>query len=102
MGLYSRNCLRAGTKYCLLLTLELSWYDVYDTFKKYADWYRKENNRAPVIVIDNVNRLANKAPEILKILQEGAKDAVGSGLFTAVFVTSDGSAPSQMIGNFCF
>ena len=80
----------------------LSWDDVYDTFKKYADWYRKENNRAPVIVIDNINRLANKAPEILDILQEGAKDAVGSGLFTAVFVTSDGSAPSQMGGNFGF
>lgn len=55
-----------------------------------------------MIVIDNINRLANKAPEILDILQEGAKDAVGSGLFTAVFVTSDGSAPSQMRGSFCF
>jgi hypothetical protein len=80
----------------------LSWDDVYDTFKKYADWYRRENNRAPVIVIDNINRLANNAPEILEILQEGAKDAVGSGLFTAVFVSSDGSAPSQMRGNFGF
>ena len=84
------------------LILVLSWDDVYDTFKKYADWYRKENNRAPVIVIDNINRLANDAPEILKILQEGAKDAVVSELFTAVFVTSDGSAPSQMRGNFGF
>jgi hypothetical protein len=55
-----------------------------------------------VIVIDNVNILANDAPEILDILQEGAKAAVGSGLFTAVFVTSDGSALSQMIGNFGF
>jgi len=80
----------------------LSWDDVYDTFKKYADWYRKEYNRAPVIVIDNINRLANNAPEILEIMQEGAKDAVGSGLFTAVFVSSDGSAPSQMRGNFGF
>ena len=55
-----------------------------------------------MIVIDNINRLAKKAPEILEILQEGAKDAVGSGLFTAVFVTSDGSAPNQMIGNLYF
>jgi hypothetical protein len=44
----------------------LSWDDVYDTFKKYADWYQKE---APVIVIDNINRLANDAVEILMILQ---------------------------------
>jgi hypothetical protein len=47
-------------------------------------------------VIDNINRLAIKAPEVLEILQDGAKDAVGSGLFTAVFVTFDGSAPNQM------
>ena len=84
------------------LILVLSWDDVYDTFKKYADWYRKENNRASVIVIDNINILAKKAPEILEILQGGAKAAVGSGLYTAVFVTSDGSAPSQMRGNFGF
>ena len=104
MGLYSRNCLWAGTatKYCLLLKLELTWRYAFKKFKKYADWYRKENNRAPVIVIDNINILANKDPEILEILQQGAKNAVGSGLYTAVFVTSDGSAPSQMGGNFGF
>ena len=82
--------------------IELTWEYAFNQFEKYANWYRKENNIAPVIVIDNINRLANDAPEILKILQEGAKDAVGSGLFTAVFVTSDGSAPSQMRGNFGF
>lgn len=59
-----------------------------------------ENKKAPVIVFDNINRLANDAPDILKILQEGAKSAVDSGLYTAVFITSDGSAPSQMKGNF--
>lgn len=47
-------------------------------------------------MIDNINRLANKAPEVLDILQEGVKDAVGSGLLT------DGSAPTQMRGNLCF
>ena len=55
-----------------------------------------------MIVFDNISRLANDAPEILDILQEGAKDAVGSGLFTAVFVTSAGSATSQMLGSFGF
>jgi hypothetical protein len=81
--------------------LELTWKYAYKQFKTYADWYRKENNRAPVIVIDNVNRLANGAPKILEIMQEGAKDAVGSGLFTAVFVASNGSV-CQMIGNLYF
>jgi hypothetical protein len=76
----------------------LTWKIAFKQLEVYADWYRKENNKAPVIVIDNINRLANDAPKILQILQDGAKDAVGSGLFTAVFVTSDGSAPSQMRG----
>jgi ATPase family associated with various cellular activities (AAA) len=82
----------------LMLIPVLSWDVVYGIFKEYADWYRKENNKAPVIVIDNINRLANDAPKILQILQDGAKDAVGSGLFTAVFVISDGSALSQVGG----
>jgi hypothetical protein len=86
----------------LLLTLELTWKYAFEQFEKYADWYRKENNRAPVIVFDNISRLANDAPEILDILQEGAKDAVESGLFTAVFVTYDSPATSQMRGNFGF
>jgi hypothetical protein len=77
----------------------LTWEYAFNQFEKYAEWYAKENNKAPVIVIDNINRLANKAPEILDILQEGAKDAVGSGLYTAVFVTSDGSAADRMQGN---
>jgi hypothetical protein len=76
------------------------WKYAFKQFEKYADWYPNENHRAPVIVIDNINILATDAPEILKILQEGAKNAVGSGLFTAVFVTSGSSALSQMGGNF--
>jgi len=85
-----------------ILTLDLTWEYAFEQFERYAHWYRRETNISPVIVIDNINRLANNAPEILGILQEGAKDAVGSGLFTAVFVTSDGSATSQMGGNLCF
>ena len=85
-----------------ILTLDLTWEYAFKQFVKYAHWYRRETNISPVIVIDNINRLANDAPEILDILQEGAKDAVGSGLYTAVFVTSYGSAPSQMRGNLCF
>ena len=74
----------------------MTWVTVYSEFKRISDWYRKTRDVSPVIVIDNINRLSTKAPEILKILQDGAKDAVGTGLFRAVFVTSDGSAPSQM------
>ena len=67
-------------------------------FKKYADWYRKKYKIAPVLVIDNINILATDTPEVLKILQRGAKNAVDSCLFTTVFVSSDGAAPNQMFG----
>ena len=86
---------------CIIdLNVALDWMIVYRKFKLYADWYRKKHGKAPVLVVDNINRLAKKAPEVLETLQEGAKDAVGSGLFKAVFVTSDGSAPTQMQGFF--
>ena len=81
------------------------WYEAYKKFKDYAAWYRKKYNKVPVIVIDDVNRLAIDNPEILRILQEGAKTAVSGSnvLYTTVFVTSDGAAPSQMKCTFiCF
>ena len=58
----------------------------------------------PVIVFDNVNRLAKHHPEILEVLQEGAKDAVDDRAFITVFVSSDGLAPTQLESKhyFCF
>ena len=79
----------------------MTWKIAFQQFEKFAECYRKEYGKSPVLVIDNINQLAKKDPAILEILQDGAKAAVGSGLFKAVFVTSDGSAPSQMGGYFC-
>ena len=53
-----------------------------------------------MLVIDNVNRLAQKNPELLDILQDIAKDAADDRLFTTVFVTSEGQASIQMTGKF--
>jgi nucleoside-triphosphatase THEP1 len=76
-----------------------NWLEAFDRFKSYASWYREKYNKIPVIVIDDINRLAQDNSEILRVLQEGAKTAVSGGhvLYTIVFVTSDGAAPSQMI-----
>ena len=58
----------------------------------------------PVIVFDNVNRLAAENPGILKILQEGAKDAIDDRAFITVFVSSDSLAPTQLESKYhcCF
>ena len=53
-------------------------------------------------MIDNINKLAEQDPALLRLLQDGAKDAVGSGLFKTVFVTSDGAAPTQLMGDVPF
>lgn len=57
-----------------------------------------------MIVFDNVNRLAKHHPEILEVLQEGAKDAVDDRALITVFVSSDGLAPTQLESkhHFCF
>jgi hypothetical protein len=75
---------------------------VYEQFEKSAAIYKLKHGKVPVIVIDNINRLANDTKndgqEILEILQEGARDGVSESIFTTVFVTSDGTAPTQLRG----
>ena len=45
----------------------------------------------PVIVFD-VNYLAGKNPDILEVIQKGAKQAIDDRAFITVFVSSDGLA----------
>jgi len=56
-----------------------------------------QHGRCAVLIIDNVNRLATKNPELLAGLQDIAKDAADSAEFIIVFVTSEGQAPQQML-----
>ena len=42
------------------------------------------------MVIDNANRIAEQTPQILKFLQDYAKDAADTKWITFVFVMSDG------------
>jgi len=75
---------------------DLTWEVVFNQFKQTAAAYKKEHGKCPVLVFDDVNRLAHDAPSILKVLQGAAKNAVSANTFTVVFVTSDGLAPAQI------
>jgi type IV secretory pathway VirB4 component len=50
-------------------------------FHKYAEDYTKTNGRPPVLVIDNVNRLADKDPKLLDEVQDIAKTATDKKCF---------------------
>ncbi|PWW73566.1 hypothetical protein C7212DRAFT_365847 [Tuber magnatum] len=71
---------------------------VFKEFRHQAEVFEKNKGRPPVLVLDNVNRLAQRNPELLNILQDIAKDAADDRLFITVFVTSEGQAPIQMLG----
>jgi hypothetical protein len=56
----------------------------------------KEN--IPVVVFDNINVLAKRAPMFFAVLQGLAKEAADRKLFKVIFVSSDGRAPSLFQG----
>lgn len=60
--------------------------------------FKKENDGVvPVLVIDNLNRLASEDQDILRFLQDKAKDCADAKALTFVFVTSEGLAPSVLL-----
>jgi hypothetical protein len=61
---------------------------------------RKIDEGLPVIIIDNINKLAENQPEALMILQESAKEWIDSNLALIIFVTSEGKSESLMNGIF--
>ena len=60
---------------------------------------KTHKGRPPVLVIDNVNRLAVDAPQILRELQDFAKDHADRSDIIVVFVSSEGIAPRFLQGN---
>ncbi|KAG0126027.1 hypothetical protein HOY82DRAFT_615595 [Tuber indicum] len=73
---------------------------VFKEFHRQAKIFKKNVGYSTMLVLDNVNCLAQKNPELLDILQDIAKDAADDRLFTTVFVTSEGQASIQMMGKF--
>lgn len=69
-----------------------------DVLKKRGAEYARKNERPLVVVIDNVNRLAKKNPQILEELQDFAKDTADRRTLRVVFVASEGNAPRFLEG----
>jgi chromosomal replication initiation ATPase DnaA len=75
-----------------------SFKKVWEVFLHAADKYKKEYKKIPVLIIDNVNRLAKKQLRLLEHVQEYAKRAADEGIATVVFVTNEGHVPRRMMG----
>jgi hypothetical protein len=73
-----------------------SFEEVWDVFSRAAAKYRQKYGKAPVLIIDNANKIAT---EQLEEIQDYAKNASDDGTATVVFVTSESSVPRRMRGN---
>ncbi|RIA94349.1 P-loop containing nucleoside triphosphate hydrolase protein [Glomus cerebriforme] len=72
------------------------WVRALKAFQHAAKAYKVKYDRPMVIVYDNVSRLD---PEVIRILQNSAKDNADSQTYIAVFVSSEGSVPKIMEKN---
>jgi hypothetical protein len=68
-------------------------------FSHFATKYKQEYKKMPVLIINNVNRLAQKQPRLLDLLQGYAKDTADKVTASVVFVSSEGRIPHRMICN---
>ena len=69
-------------------------------FQRQAEIFKKKNHRLPVLVLDNINYLAEADPRRLLVLQAMAMEAADDRLFITVFVTNDERAPAQLESEF--
>ena len=79
-----------------LAALDLS--DLWKAFFNAASKFKEEFGLIPVIIIDNVNRLAIEQPKLLEMLQDHAKNAADSDSASFMFVSSEGLVPRKMRG----
>ena len=67
-------------------------------FGRAAARFQEEHKRPAVLVLDNMDIVAQESPKILYILQHNAKIAADKELYKVVFVCSDGVAPRKLRG----
>jgi chromosomal replication initiation ATPase DnaA len=67
-------------------------------FSRFAAKYKQEYKRVPVLIIDNINKLAPKQQRLLDMFQDYAKLFADEGVATVVFVSSEGYVPGRMMG----
>ena len=73
------------------------WMRALNAFKRIAKAYKAKHNKPPVIIYDNVSRLARTDPDILYVLQDDAKDNADKKSYIAVFVCSEVVVPKIMM-----
>lgn len=73
------------------------WKRALNTFKRIAEKYKEKYDRPPVIIYDNINRLARKNKDILFKLLDDAKDNADCGNYVVVFISSEGVAPEMVM-----
>jgi hypothetical protein len=74
-----------------------SLHEVLRVFSRIAIKYQQEYGRLPVLIIDNVNKLDRKHPELLDLFQDYAKRGADEGILTVMFVLSEGRVPRRMM-----
>ena len=75
---------------------EPNWEDLLKVLDRAAKEYNQKHKKPPVLIIDNIDYLARKAPEILKGLQGYAKQCADDRSLVVIFVISEGQALQQM------
>ena len=73
-----------------------SVWKVLSDFSAFAIKYKREYKRAPVLIINNANRLAQKQPGLLDTFQCYAKKATDERTASVVFVSGEGHVPARM------
>lgn len=79
-----------------LVAVDLS--DLWEAFFTATAKFKKEFDVIPVIIIDDANRLADKHPKLLEMLEDHAKNAADCDSVTFMFVSSEGLLPRRMMG----
>ncbi|CAG8848250.1 9074_t:CDS:2, partial [Racocetra persica] len=77
-------------------THKLLWQKVLSRFEEFASKVGKKYSIHPVLIIDDIAKIAKNDPKVVERLQNVAKSAADHGLFTVVFVASD----ANLIDNF--
>jgi hypothetical protein len=73
--------------------------EVLGVFSDFAIKYKQEYKRAPVLIINNANRLGQKQPRLLHQFQGYAKGTADKGTASVVFVSSEGRVPLRMMSD---
>ncbi|GES88362.1 P-loop containing nucleoside triphosphate hydrolase protein [Rhizophagus clarus] len=72
------------------------WKRALEAFKRASAIYKAKYNKTPVIVYNNINKLANINSKALDTLQDDAKMYTDYQEYIAVFITSEGSVLRKM------